>query len=444
MASSISNHLIAHQTTFLDLPDEILPIIVRQLPHSDLTAVRVTHPRLYTVVTSEIYSLDFRNRPKTTVGEYSVIKKIFYNLKSIKLPYGINERQLKAIVTDQITGLDLAFCLDITQRCFDRFVSPCPLQELALPSTTICSQETLCTIIRKGELKKLSSSNMTDDILDLIGKHLKELTELRITSSPLHFTDVGMKALLEGCPKIEVLELEEGAITKDIWPMVATKCPNLKEFSCYAFDYAGLQFLLDSCLHLNKLDIAKRTVTGYTHFDSDAAWTKLLSCQRLTDLTIDDDVSLNVLESAGLMPHLKFFRCSLSGETLLQFMKKAPNLEKLTVGWLEGDAELFAIASSYTTLKVLHCNGDLISDEGIKAVANGCSELKEFSFCANDVKVTSQALYYLGEKCRHLRYVSCSVKDVTDEAITYLTERCPSLQVLQINYKTYKNLSMGI
>jgi hypothetical protein len=108
-------------------------------------------------------------------------------------------------------------------------------REATLAAAVASDGDTLLAIIAANpkltrlDLSRCPPAMITDQLLGRIAKLLPELKDLRIPSSS-KITDVGFRALVEGCPHLEILILEDIAdVSLDAIKLLGNHCPNLSQ-----------------------------------------------------------------------------------------------------------------------------------------------------------------------------------------------------------------------
>lgn len=446
---------LGHSVSFSKIPEDVFSIIFKRLSFLDICALRGTSRLFRTAVNSNIFSLNLsRLENINRVGK--IIKETFPNLQSIMFPHNVTDDDLRAMVTRKTTGLNLGWCCNkITYNCLFEMSQQCSLEEIVLPWGYYSSAMSFEFILQNRGLKKLvymGFLGLTDQILKLMGMHLTELTELRLSERDYgQFTDEGVESLLKGCKKIKALEIHGTALTKKTLITIANLCPELEELCCHTFADAELQILFNKCPNLTALNlIAKRDdEPRMVVYLANATWIKLMqSCRKLVKLTINFEMAISpkALSAIGMMSNLRVVHYKGKREGLIDFIQHLPNVEYLDI-WEErkvDDSVLFAIGQHCHELNILLFKGLEISDEGLRALAKGCTSLREIYYgsreniyscgrCYEEGKLTDLSLKELGENCTQLEVAAFGNCPFTDEGVIYLVERCPSLINLDIN-----------
>jgi bacterioferritin-associated ferredoxin len=85
-----------------------------------------------------------------------------------------------------------------------------------------------------------------------------------------------------------------------------------------------------------------------------------------------------------------------------------------------------------------------ITDESIKAIANGCRNIKLLNIC-NCKQITDDSIKLLAKQCSLLQNIDISFcNKITDEAIEHLTALCPHLTEINTRGCSVETISSSI
>jgi len=225
-----------------------------------------------------------------------------------------------------LTSLDISTCRRLTDVFFTRFALAGPgLVRLKMCHLRRVTNVGMVAMIHGvgRRLRTLEMSNcfeLGDASVAAIGDVCRELTDLTMTEGVGHgiLTDVGVSALVHGCPRLTQLDLSH----------------------CYAITMASVADVLRYCDNLDAL--------------------LLECCFQLSDATMPPDVvRCRRLRSAS------FRGChQITGPLILGLVTGCPNLERLDVAgcMLTRPAKILTAVSGLHKLRVfVYCRGDPVS-----------------------------------------------------------------------------------
>jgi hypothetical protein len=254
-------------------------------------------------------------------------------------------------------------------------------------------------------------SELSDEILCAIGQHCAGLERLWVFESSdeegYAVTDVGVRAVLQGCPLLRETDVEYAAglstelrvelarrrnfrqpylrrwsdMTNDLALGVVSVSPNLVELDCWRCAWLTDAMLAACAFHCPRME------------------TIILSgCPLITDYGVH---ALVARQGARLLA-IRLDECTqLSDETVL------------------------AIGQHCWQLQSVHCPPKL-SDAAVVALAQGCSELTNVNI--THAMVTDTGIAALARHCPGLKYVCLAFcPHITAEGARMLIEHCPNL-----------------
>jgi F-box/leucine-rich repeat protein 17 len=266
--------------------------------------------------------------------------------------------------------------------------------EIALP--------TLCSIT-------LRQCKATDDVMTAIASHCPLLQTLKVFDSN-SITDVGVRAVLQGCPLLRETDVEYAHCISSELRVELAKRAQLKEVDFQRW------LNIDEGLVLEVLRVSP-SVTKLTH-----------SIASLSDETL--------VMSAQFCPLLEVLNIvsggyCVSNAAMMQLLKPGNKLQKVRLCGCTrlGDDVLLAMAQHCPLLSVLTCAEFALTDDAVVQLAQGCPEL-----ILVDLKGTSvgdTAVTALATHCSGLQYLNLSAcSNVTMDGVRALAEHCHHLTTL--------------
>jgi hypothetical protein len=231
-----------------------------------------------------------------------------------------------------------------------------------------------------------------------------------------HITDVGVRALLTGCPLLRETDVEYAdRISHELRLELVRRCDFTR------FHMAGLWRGLDnSCLQ----EILRLSGCLTSLHVKSCEWLQdatLLVCAQhcplLTDLTL---TSCKAITTEGVVSLITGCGATLKSVTLSGCVQL-------------GDEVVMAITDHCPRLEVLHCPAG-VTDAALVKLAEGCPLLVEI--CLNHANISDPSVVTLASHCPRLNNVRFGPRsDITMDAVRALAESCPSLVHLQLPYR---------
>ena len=280
----------------------------------------------------------------------------------------------------------------------------------------------------------LSDSSLSDAAVRTLGNHGKHLRKLFLRENR-SITDDPFYAVSQGCPRLEVLELDYcDRITDETLIMLAGEyaegweeggCPLLTNVTldeCTKItDVGGVA--LSKC---SRLRILKLQGTGC----GDATLCAIgRNCPELTELctgyhkNTTDRGGAAVAQGCAKLASLTFFADGTSDATLRALAAGCPALNYLFIG-SASDLGIEAIARGCSQLASLSCDADL-SDAALLALAAGCPGLNDLQI--GSARLTDRGIVVLAQRCLELTELRFyGSPDITEESACALA-RCQVL-----------------
>jgi hypothetical protein len=257
------------------------------------------------------------------------------------------------------------------------------------------------------------SNSLSDEVLIAIGQRCAGLETLhmfklsRWNADTHGVTDVGVRAVLQGCPLLRDTDVEKA---KDISPELRLEmarrrcCTDLKFYQWEGVTEVLTRDILRVCPNLTHLNC--KTCDGFT----DAALAVCAQhCPLLESIILEDcafvtnDGVRNLLSQSGnKLRYVHLGSCDkLSDDAVLAVAQHCPNLELLVCPRLTLDATVVRMASACPRLMRVHLSYTKVGDAGLTALATHCLDLQEvYLYCCR--RVTVQGVCALAAHCRHL------------------------------------------
>ena len=319
----------------------------------------------------------------------------------------------------------------------------------------------------------LSDTKITNEGLEALAKHCKNLTSLNLGSCR-QITDKGLKALAENCSNLTSLDLYHTKINdvglKAVAPYLGnltslrlddTKITDkgLKALAPYLGNltslnlnwYGALSQNLEMFLghtgnritddglealapHLGNL--ISLSLRGCYRITNKGLKALAKNCKNLTSLSLRGCYRVTIEGLRSLEPHLrKLTSLDLSYTKITDEGIKAlaPYLGSLTSLELSEtkitDEGLKALAPSLRKLTCLNLGATDITDEGLAALAENYKNLTslDLSWC---IKITDEGLKALAPSLRKLTRLNLGATDITDEGLAALAENYKNLTVI--------------
>jgi hypothetical protein len=260
-------------------------------------------------------------------------------------------------------------------------------------------------------LKSLTivSAYLFNDMLSAIGRtcvHLETLWVFRsiLFDGPGDFiTDVGVRAVLQGCPLLRETDVEYAAGVSDGLRVELARRRTLRTLTAGEWRYASerlLQGVLMVSPHLSEVDFRGRESLTDATLTECAQHCPLVATVRLAVCANVTNGGMRVLVSAlRRLRALHIWACvQLGDDTVLAIAERCPLLEELSCPLGVCDAAVVKLAEGCTHLTVLGLAGTHVGDAGLIALATHCVGLTELYLydCAN---ITMLGVRALAEHC---------------------------------------------
>lgn len=343
----------------------------------------------------------------------------------------------------------------------------------------------LCAIFPHIEwsLEKIvvDSCFISDTTLSSIAQHSPNLKVLELKRPWLFLfktpdiTDVGIRALVRGCPFLEVIAFPKCTkVSREGWLEVARHCSRIKRISIEDATDINDQFFQELAVHCDHIEAVNFNNSRLPMKELGAF---LLRCPRLTEIKIaspsqDTDLlqdilyqfrGIRVLDITGLDA-----TPSEQTEGVMMVLTRLKHLEKLKLSVAAFNDEWFAVALPYmkqlTSLELVAASQPPHLTQSTNAIAESCSDLECVSFPkavvyenaliatirANpklkkitfNTNIGNDVLRSIWESCPNLIELRCedhnSVPSMTEEAVITLLTRCKKIKNLSLPFLTLR------
>lgn len=310
--------------------------------------------------------------------------------------------------------------------------------------------------------------------------------------------DPWVDACARACPNLEELRLKRMVVTDECLKRIARSFTNFKSLvlvSCEGFSTAGLATIATSCRFLKELDLQESLVEHRGHQWLNCFPKPCTSLECLDFSCLTGEVNAFALERlVARSPNLKRLRLNhaVPFDVLSRILYRTPKLEDLGTGsFLRGNnpaayVNLYATLGKCSLLKSLSgfwdapgaflrgifsaCRNltclnlsyalliqsvdiiniirrctklqvllvlDHIGDEGLKAVASSCPDLRELRvFPGNPnpaaATVTEEGLVAISSGCRKIQSVFYFCNQMTNAALITIAKNCPLLTTFRL------------
>jgi hypothetical protein len=232
----------------------------------------------------------------------------------------------------------------------------------------------------------LDRCSATDDVIIALGQRCPKLQSLKMFRGN-EVTDVGVRAVLQGCPLLRETDVEHAAGISPKLRVELTKRANFKAIDFQKWENVD-DLLLEGVLRVSP---------------------------QLTSLQVQN-------------------RC-ISDAVLAACAEHCPLLETLVLPYCKaatvaGVVKLFRPGNRLRSVKFQHCTH--FTDEVVVAVAQHCPLLEEFK-CSGS-QITNDSVIKLATRCGKLTWLDITRTCVGDEGVLALAKHCGRLQNLYLGY----------
>ncbi|KAH7679716.1 Leucine rich repeat proteins some proteins containing F-box protein [Dioscorea alata] len=268
------------------------------------------------------------------------------------------------------------------------------------------------------------------------------------------FSTAGLSSIAENCRHLRVLDLIENDVEDDEddepvdWISKFPDSPTSLEsliFDCVrlAVNFDALEALVARSPSLRRLRVNQHVTVEQlrrlmvrapqlTHLGSGAFRSAQVGGEQ--DIT---DLKLSFVNASKSLVCLSGFR-ELGPEFLPAILPACPNLISLNLSYAE-------ITADQLRPVILHCHNlrtfwvlDTVGDEGLKAVAKTCKELRELRVFPLDAREDSEGsvsdvgLVAISEGCRKLESILYFCQKMTNAAVVTMSQNCSELVVFRL------------
>jgi hypothetical protein len=238
-------------------------------------------------------------------------------------------------------------------------------------------------------------------------------------------------------PTLVHLALHDCKATDTIMTSIASCCPLLQTLLAFQGNYitdVGVRAVLQGCPLLRETDVE------YAHSISSELRVELAKRAQLKEvdfqrwLNIDEGLVLEVLRVSPSVTKLTHSIASLSDETLTMSAQFCPLLEVLNIvsgGYCVSNAAMMQLLKPGNKLRrVRLCGCTRLGDDVLLAMGQHCPLLSVL-VCA-DLGLTDEAVIQLAQGCPELTLLDLKGTSVADTGITALALHCRGLQYLNL------------
>ena len=261
----------------------------------------------------------------------------------------------------------------------------------------------------------LDSTDITDSSLRNIGENCHHLRVINVSHTKA--TDKGMCAISQTCPQLRYISLKGcSMITSKGICALCLGCTLLEDVSLDGLDKINNLAMLalgENCPNLHTLSLNGCRGIKYDGISAIAS-----GCPRLLSVSLDEC-------------------CWLSDSCIHALQRGCPLLQSISLNHTKvTNAITCTIGEGWSNLKSISLNEcNLLTDVGIKAIANACHELESISIAFT--KVTDASMYALGLGCPHLHSIRLDgCEGVTESGISALRSGCIKLSPIVLKPST--------
>ncbi|KAE8818989.1 transport inhibitor response 1-like protein [Hordeum vulgare] len=298
----------------------------------------------------------------------------------------------------------------------------------------------------------LKRMTVSDDELALIPKSFPLFKDLSLVCCD-GFTTRGLAVIAEGCRHLRVLDLTEDYFHEEESEVVdwISKFPECNtSIESLVFDCVSVPFNFEALEALVARSPALRRLRVNDHVSIEQLRRLMARAPHLTHLGTGSFRSepgpggaLSVSELAASFAASRSLVClsgflDVNGAYLPAIYQVCPNLTSLNFSFAALTAEEFIPVIRHCinlrTLWVL----DTVGDEGLRAVAETCSNLRELRVFPLDATEDSEGsvsdigLQAISEGCRKLESILYFCQRMTNAAVVAMSENCPDLLVFRL------------
>ena len=248
------------------------------------------------------------------------------------------------------------------------------------------------------------SANVTDTAMVDMAQYSKRLRTLKIARSAV--TDVGLCALLAGCPDIEDLNVSGCiSLTDTSIKILEEACPKLRHLD------------VSQCVHLTPKGIG-RVFQGCKHLIT----LNLETCHNISKLALENRSDADVFRPPSLrLTHLDVSFCSKVADIFVK--------------------QISSVCSHLRHVNIAGCY--LVSDNAVEHLTKGCKMLEYLCISSKSAfqssKFTDASLLSIAKYGKSLQTLEMTkLKLVSKDGITTLVRKCENLRKLDITVGTPK------
>ena len=236
------------------------------------------------------------------------------------------------------------------------------------------------------------SSQITDESFIIVGKKCSKLVVISIACNDV--TDIGIAALVRGCPQLR----------------------SFSAVGCQFVSTAGMMALSHGCKELRTIDLRDcRLITD------DSLFRIAEGCPELTSFTLSSSEAVtnagisSIAGGCGKLLYITMNDCNQIDDTALTAVgSSCPNLREIT------------ISASF------HSPSPKISDRGLIAIACGCPALESISI-SDCLNITDAGVKVLAQKCFQLKSITLEYSKITDVSLIAFATNSRKLQSVTFN-----------
>ncbi|KAG2391474.1 F-box/LRR-repeat protein [Vigna angularis] len=302
--------------------------------------------------------------------------------------------------------------LMITERCLNHILQLEHLEDLVLEHCLGIEDHGLATLQANCKSLKMLNLSKCQNIghigIASLTNGAQNLEKLILSSSLVVTTDLAK--CLQSFPRLQLVKLDGCLGVESGLKAIGYSCNSLKELNlskCVGVTDENVSFLVKTNKNLEKLDIT--------------------CCRTLTPEFIP-----NLTNSCLRLTSLRMESCSLISREGFLFIGQCQLLEELDVTDTEiDDIGLCSISrcTKLSSLKLGICL--MITDKGLKHIANSCSELKNLDLYRSS-RITDEGIIAISLGCPSLTVVNIAYNsNITDSSLAFLS-KCQKLRTLEV------------
>jgi hypothetical protein len=260
-------------------------------------------------------------------------------------------------------------------------------------------------------LKSLAICSMSDAVLMAIGQRCRKLESFRFfLESRDSYTDVGVRALLQGCPLLRPTDVQYAKGISTAVRVELVMRSKLTHF--YSSQWPGIneelaQGVLEVGSELRAVNfeyqkwVTDATVVTCAHYCSALEYVTLRECHLITN----DSVCELVRRRGSKLLKISVGGCPLlTDKAVLAVAEHCPQLREMSCPFAVSDAAVVKLAEGCPELRYVNVNHSDVGDRGIKALAKLCPKIDNL-FLVKCPRITMKGVKAVAMHCASLKTV---------------------------------------